>query len=412
MKGKESLKSNKIIRGQEGKKAKSPVAILLRKITVHLLFVICYLLFSSPVFAQENNKPVLPSEVGQVLSVETFGQIKPSLHGELNQVKQSVELKILTGSHKGEKVIVDNMLMGNPAYDIKLKAGDKVILHVEQADGGVSFFIADKQRVNVLYILTGLFFALLIFIGRKKGLNSLISILVTLGLIFYVLTPLILSGMNPIIATVLICVLASIIAIYLVGGLNAKSSAAILGTVLSLVIAGILSVLSINFAFLTGFSSEESMFLYTAHPNLNFVGILASAMIIGALGAVMDIGMSISSTVNEIFCSNSELKVQDLFNSGMNVGKDIIGTMANTLILAYLGGALSLVLLSSNIDLQKFFNLNQVATEISAALIGSIAIVLCVPITAIIASYMVKKFPKKQVAENDFDDIMVEKLKG
>lgn len=378
-----------------------------------ILMLIISLIFTIlPTLAEQNNdKNVLPSEIGQVVSVETFGTVKPSPGGELNQVKQSVEVKVLTGSHKGEKVIIDNMLMGNPAYDINLKKGDRVILHAEQGDGGVNFFIADKQRVNVLYWLTGLFFTLLLFIGHKKGLFSLISILVTLGLIFWVLTPLILKGINPILATVVICVFASVIAIYLVGGLNAKSTAAILGTVLSLSFAGILSFLTIKFASLTGFSSEESLFLFSAHPNLNFVGVLAASMIIGALGAVMDIGMSISSTVNELFSSNSEMTIKELFKSGMNVGQDIIGTMANTLILAYLGGALSLVLLSNNIDLQKFFNLNQVATEISSALIGSIAIVLCVPITAVIAAYLIKKIPPKKIAsqsvkENDFSDII------
>lgn len=377
----------------------------------HLLLILIMVLVITPVFAVEDaqlDKPVLKSEVGQVQSVETFGNISSSPTGELKQVKQIVEVKVLTGSHRGEKVLIDNMLMGNPAYDIKLKKGDKLILHAEQADGGETFFIADKYRAGALYFLSGLFFALLLIVGRKKGLFSLISILVTLGLIFWALTPLILSGMNPILATVLICVFASVIAIYLVGGFNPKSTAAILGTVLSLAIAGILSIFSIKFASLTGFSSEESMFLFSAHPDLNFVGVLASAMIIGALGAVMDIGMSISSTVNELFSSNSEMTVRELFSSGMNVGRDIIGTMANTLILAYLGGALSLVLLSSNIDLQKFFNLNQVATEISAALIGSIAIVLCVPITAIIAAYLIKKFTLTGVVENDFNDIMGE----
>lgn len=381
-----------------------------------ILILIIFCSFIIPVFAEEvSQKAVLPSEIGQVQSVETFGEQKLSPTGELNQVKQSVEVKILTGTHKGEKVIIDNMLMGNPAYDINLSKGNKVILHVEQENsalsgGGVNFFIADKYRVNVLYTLAGLFFILLLIIGRKKGFFSLISILITLGLIFWVLTPLILNGINPILATVLVCVFASVIAIYLVGGINAenraKSTAAILGTVLSLAIAGSLSILSIKFASLTGFSSEESMFLFSAHPDLNFVGILASAMIIGALGAVMDIGMSISSTVNELFTSNPEMSVRELFNSGMNVGKDIIGMMANTLILAYLGGALSLVLLSNNIDMQKFFNLNQVATEISAALIGSIAIVLCVPITAIFAAYLIKKFTKRTLEENDFDDII------
>lgn len=382
----------------------------MKKIILILMTLFC---LTMPVFAQEkspenqSSKPVLPSQIGQVEAIETFGNITPSPEGELKEVKQSVDVKILSGPHKGDKAIIENVLMGNPAYDIKLKKGDKVILHVDQADdGGVNFFIADKMRVNTLYWLAGLFFALLLIIGSKKGLFSLISILITLGLIFWALTPLILSGMNPVLATVLICVLAAVIAIYLVGGFNPKSTAAILGTVLSLIIAGLLSILSIKGASLTGFSSEESMFLFTAHPDLHFVGILASAMIIGALGAVMDIGMSISSTINEIFCTNKGMSVSELFYSGMNVGKDIIGTMANTLILAYLGGSLSLVLLSSNIDLQKFFNLNQVATEISAALIGSIAIVLCVPITAIISAYMVKKFPSGRVEENDFSDII------
>lgn len=361
----------------------------MKKLISSLIFII---IFSLPVLAQDD-KPVLPSELGKVISVETFGDIPMSASGELKQVKQSVEVEVLSGSHKGEKVMIDNMLMGNPAYDIKLKKGDKVILHAEQSDGGMDFFIADKYRANVLYLLSGLFFALLLIIGRKKGLYSLISILITLSLIFWALTPLILAGLNPIFATVLICVFASVVAIYLVGGFNSKSTAAILGTVLSLIIAGLLSILTIKFADLTGFSSEESMFLFSAHPDLNFVGILASAMIIGALGAVMDIGMSISSTVNELFISNSDMGVKELFKSGMNVGRDIIGTMANTLILAYLGGAMALVLLSNNIDMQKFFNLNQVATEISAALIGSIAIVICVPISAIIAAYLIKNKP-------------------
>lgn len=384
----------------------------MKKIFFILILIFgCSLSLSLPLRAQENNKPVLPSEKGEVISVETFGTPTNSPTGELKQVKQSVDVLILSGSHRGEKVIIENMLMGNPAYDINLKKGDRVILHSEPNNGGgVDFFIADKLRVNVLYALSALFCLLLILIGGKKGFSSLVSILITLGLIFFALTPMILGGMAPILATVLVCVLASVIAIFLVGGVNAKNIAksisAVLGTVLSLFIAGILSMLSIKFASLTGFSTEESMFLFTAHPELNFTGILASAMIIGALGAVMDIGMSIASTINEISASSSDMGVRELFTSGMNVGKDIIGTMANTLILAYLGGALSLVLLSNNIDLNKFFNLNQVATEISSAVIGSIAIVLCVPITAIIAAFLIKKYSKKPLAENSFDDII------
>src|SRR5574344_64781 len=357
---------------------------------IFLIFLFSFI-FIQPVFSQgQFDESVLPSEIGKVLSVETFGKEKFSADGELNQTRQSVEVLVIKGAHKGQKVIIDNMLMGNPAYDILLKNGDEVVLHVEQSktnDGGIDFFIADKYRANVLISLGWIFCLLLIAVGMKKGFFSLVSIVVTLGLIFYVLTPLILHGVMPILATVLVCVLASVIAIYLVGGVNAKSSSAILGIILSLIIAGVMSLLTIKFAGLTGFSSEENLFLFGAHPNLNFTGVLASSMLIGALGAVMDIGMSISSTINEIYLSNLKMTVKELFLSGMNVGKDIIGTMANTLILAYLGGSLALVLLSDTIDMQKFFNLNQVATEIASALIGSISIVLCVPVTAVISAY-------------------------
>ena len=118
-------------------------------------------------------------------------------------------------------------------------------------------------------------------------------------------------------------------------------------------------------------------------------------MMLATLGAVMDVGMSIASTINEIYTLDNTKTVKELFTSGMNVGKDIIGTMANTLILVYLGGSLPLLLLASNIDLQKFFNLNQVVTEIASALIGSCAIVLCVPITAFVASELIKRIPEK-----------------
>lgn len=372
-------------------------------IIIIFIFILCSI---APVFSKEEKQEILPSQIGQVLSVENFKEIAPSAEGELKQTRQSVEIKILSGSHKGEKIIIDNVLTGNPAYDINLKPDEKVILHVEQTNGNVNYFVEDKYRAGGLYLLTGLFFLLLLVVGGKKGFFSLISILTTLGLIFWMLTPLVLNDVNPVFATVLTCLLASVISIYLVGGINAKSSSAILGTALSLVFAAILSVLSIKLVNLNGYASEQYMYLAAAHADLNLLEVLASAMIIGSLGAVMDIGMSISSTINELFASNADMEIRDLFFSGMNVGKDIIGMMANTLILAYLGGSLALVLLSNSIDFQKFFNLNQVAVEISSALIGSIGIVLCVPITAIISAILIKRFTKPTMAENDFNDII------
>ena len=241
---------------------------------------------------------------------------------------------------------------------------------------------------------------MLLLIGHKKGVTSIISIVSTIALIFFMLMPMILNGFCPIASSVLVGILSAGITIYLVGGFNSKSSAAIIGTSSSLIFAGALSMLAIYFAHLTGFAGEEPMFLYTARPDLSFTGILSASMVIAALGALMDTSVSIASTINEIHETDNSLSVRQLFKSGMNVGRDIIGTMSNTLILVYLGSSLPLVLLSSNIDMNKFFNLNQVATEILSALTGSIAILICVPITAIIAAILIKR---KNTNKEEFD---------
>ena len=368
----------------------------MKKIIVSLFLITG--LFTQVCNADES-KVVLPSETGIVESIK-YEDAEGLNQGE-ETTKQAVTVRVLTGDFKGTERIIDNMLTGNPAYDINLSKGDKVVLHVEPVSDTVStaddvdFFIADIKRDNQIYIFTGIFFILLLLTGKKKGLTSIISIISTIALVFFMLMPMILSGFCPIASAVLTGILSTLITIYLVGGFNSKSTSAIIATAISLIFAGGLSMLAIYFAHLTGFAGEEPMFLYTARPDLSFTGILSASMIIGALGALMDTAVSIASTVNEIYETDKTLSIKQLFKSGMNVGRDIIGTMSNTLILVYLGSSLPLVLLSSNIDMNKFFNLNQVATEILSALTGSIAILICVPITAIIAAILIKQSKEK-----------------
>ena len=352
------------------------------------LLLILSMLFL-PVLADEAK--ILPSQTGIVEKVQYVDLNDDTV----SQTKQTIQVRLLTGEFKGETVELDNMLTGNPYYDIKLKKNTKVILHAEDNGEGVEFSIEDIKRSGNLGWLSLLFCGLLIYVGRKKGFYSLISIGLTVLLITHALSPLILIGINPVLATILICIASTAATMYLVGGFNAKSTSAVIGAMLSLLFAGLLSYITMFTAHLTGFTEENSMFLYTAHPELDFIGITISTMILATLGAVMDVAMSIASTINEIYITDNTKTVKDLFISGMNVGRDIIGTMANTLILVYLGGSLPLLLLAGNIDLQKFINLNQVVTETASALIGSIAIVICVPFTAVAVSQMIKHFSAK-----------------
>jgi len=366
-----------------------------------VFFIFLFLFLGIQTYAENI---VLPAQTGIVRDIK-YIDIK-----NINQdsVKQEVTIEVLTGNFKGTKRIVDNMLTGNPAYDINLKKGDKVILHAEPnsdevlTSDNVDFYIADVKRDNQICIFAGIFALLLIIIGRKKGIRSIISIIATVFLIFLVLVPLILNGFSPIISSIIIGILSTIITIYLVGGFNSKSTSAVIGTSCSLIFSGILSIIAIATANLTGFAGEENMFLYTARPDISFTGILSASIIIAALGALMDTSVSIASTINEIHETDNSLSVKQLFISGMNVGRDIIGTMSNTLILVYLGSSLPLVILSNNIDLIKFFNLNKVATEIISALIGSTAILACVPLTAIIAAILIKKYKKIEFNKESF----------
>ena len=358
-----------------------------------LLFIMFCFSFV-PGFAQ-NSEKFLPSATGIVREISSQNVEENGVEA----IKQVVELEILTGQFKGEVREVENVISGNPYYDINLKKGAKVVVHVEPQDefvvsaDDVDFFITDIKREGTLWLLAGIFSLFIILIGRLKGVRALVSIVLTVMLIFALMMPLVLHGVSPIFSALLVGISSTILTIYLVAGVN-KSTSAVLGTVSSLLIAGLLAMAAIKMANLTGFVSEDNMFLHSVRPDLNMQGILAAAIILSALGALMDVGVSIASTINEVYQTDSTLSVGQLFKSGMNVGRDIIGTMSNTLILVYLGSAMPLVLLSSSIDIQKFFNLNQVATEISSALIGSIAILACVPVTAFISANLISKKAK------------------
>jgi uncharacterized membrane protein len=176
--------------------------------------------------------PIMPAETGIVKSIILIEDNNNFTENE--QLKQVVTVEILSGDFKGTQRIIDNMLTGNPAYDIQLKKGDKVILHLEAINENVNspddinFYIADIKRDNQISFFAGLFSFLLILIGRKKGFRSIISIIATVGLIFFVMVPSVLHGISPIVSAIITGVLSTIITIYLVGGLNSKSTSAII----------------------------------------------------------------------------------------------------------------------------------------------------------------------------------------
>lgn len=338
-------------------------------------------------------------EKAQVIEVRE-GEISPELKGFVKAI-QYVLLEIKSGPFKGELIEVENYISENAIYEIFVEEGDRVIVVTQEEAGELKeVYISDYLRENYIYLLLGLFILLIIGIGGIKGIKSVLTLGLTIFLILKVMLPLMLQGIDPILISIAIAIVVTILTILIVGGINSKSISAILGTSIGVIIAGIIAFIVGNQINLTGLSGEEiSMLMYIPQNiDLEFRSLLFAGIILGALGAIMDVGMSIASSIEEIYNANKNLTSKDLFKSGMNVGKDIMGTMTNTLILAYTGSSIPLLLLFMAYDtpIRKIMNLDLIATEIVRSLSGSIGLILTVPLTAFIASILVKKSKNRE----------------
>jgi len=352
------------------------------------------LLFSMLTFAESNDdEEILEGQTEAAVILEAEEVSQPT---DLFMQEQHVKLKITSGKFKGEVFELQNQLSGNLFYDIVVKSGDKVIVLIEEAeDGNANVYISDYMRQNYAIYLGILFVLLIVVIGRKRGLKAVITLAVTLISIIKILLPAILKGMNPIPITIIISISITVFTLFVISGINPKSISAILGTTGGVLIAGLLAYYIGSQVKLTGMSSEEAiMLLYIPQGiSFDFKGLLFSGIILGALGAVMDIGMSIASSIEEIYKVNPALTRKELFASGMNVGRDIMGTMTNTLILAYTGSSIPLLLLfmAYETSIIKILNLDIIATEVVRSLSGSIGLVAAIPLTALISSFLLKK---------------------
>ncbi|PAB59945.1 YibE/F family protein [Anaeromicrobium sediminis] len=356
-----------------------------------LLYILMIIIsITSISFAEEMGEENIHTETGIILKASEVKVDDTSA-----EKFQMVDIKITSGKYKDETFSVVHYIPENIAYSIIVEEGDKVVTVVENIDGELNVAISDFVRRDKILYMALLFIFLIVLIGRVKGIKAAITLFFTMFLILKVLLPGILSGYNPIWLTIGISTMITIITLVIIGGINSKSISAIVGTTLGVVIAGLLAYYVGATAKLTGLSSEEAMMLMYIPQEIkfNFKSLLFSGIIMGALGAVMDVAMSISSAIEEIYKANSSMTKKDLFMSGMNVGKDVMGTMSNTLILAYTGSSIPLLLLfmAYESSLVKILNLDIVATEIIRSLAGSIGLVMTIPITAFVASMLIKK---------------------
>lgn len=362
---------------------------------VKLLGIICALsLLVAPgsLGAQEllNNTTLVTGEILEVIS-----EREEVLFDSENTFKvQTVRVEITEGSEAGRIIEFDNDY-------IMVKPGEKVFLnHHRDIGGSESFSIRDIDRRGWMVGLFLLFVVVIVVFSGKQGVRSLISLVLSILVIVYLLIPGILAGYNPAVLSTLLAALILFFAVFFTHGFNRESAVAFLGTVSAVVITGFLAWGSVVLLRLTGFASDESVYLnLNTAGAIDFKGLLLGAILIGVLGVLDDIAITQASVVSQLKSLDDKLSPMELYHKAVVVGKDHVGALVNTLALAYVGTSLPLLLLFANADASIWININSeiFATEVVRTLVGSIGLVLTVPITTLLAVYLIKEGKKGSV---------------
>ena len=367
-----------------------------RIFSIILFSLIAFFAFNTSVLAQTEmvdeplKEETLEAVVEKILEEK---QIKPMGSEEL-QLYQKLELLVTKGSLKDKKITVENGDVA-VANNLKYKVNDKVIvIFSKNFEGDDYFYITDYIRRDSLVWLFIIFVVSAVVIAKWRGILSLVGMGISFLVIFSFILPKILAGSNPVEIAILGSLIIIPVSFFLSHGLNKKTIVAIMGTLIALIITGVLANIFVEASKLTGFASEEAGFLQVAKQGaMNMKGLLLAGIIIGVLGVLDDITISQSAIVFQLKKANEKLKFNELYKRAMNIGRDHISSMINTLVLVYTGAALPLLLLfiDNPHPFSEIANYEIIADEIVRTLVGSIGLILAVPITTVIASLVAEQ---------------------
>ncbi|MBE5935867.1 MAG: YibE/F family protein [Lachnospiraceae bacterium] len=373
------------------------------KILLTVLFVVIYVV---AIVGINNNSETHKKdqktfyEMAKVLEVVEDNTTIDTKTDNIKKGSTVLNIKILTGQYKGKEYTINNYL--SAIYNVDVNKGDKVSVRIdERNDGGLDISIYNYNRVAPIVIVMTLFAGMLILVGGKKGAKALVGLVFTLINIVYILLPMTLKGFSPIIVTLSIVLISTIVSFLLLDGMTKKSIIATIGTLCGILIGTLFAMISAQIMHITTYQMEEAeaLLLVTSTSKLKMENLLLCGIMISCMGAVMDVAMSITSAIEELHTVNKILTMKELYKSGMNIGKDAIGTMANTLVLAFAGSSLNMLVLISSygVSFTQLINTDFVALEIIKAVAGSIGIVVTVPLVAVIGGYYYSKSSTKHL---------------
>ena len=354
-----------------------------------VIFTIFFIIFSSFIFIVSAEDGVENYYRGRVISVVDIEQ-----ESDFFALEQQAEVLLTSGAHEGTLINIKNLFIEERHYTaIYLEEGTEVVIVAYRQDGQVNFYLQDIARDRgLLYLAIG-FVVLILLVGMMQGVKTLLTLGITAFIIFKGMIPLLLAGYSPIPVATIAAFLIIFVILIIIGGVNSKSFAAIIGTSVGVLSAGIIAYYIGEISHLTGFSSSEAQMLVTGDFPIDIRGLLFAGIIIGSLGAITDVGMSVASAAEQVKEANPDIGFSGLMGAAFKVGRDIMGTMANTLILAYVGGSIHLLLLFQRYEVSwlRTINMDLIATEVVRGLAGSMGLIISIPITALVAGYLMSK---------------------
>jgi uncharacterized membrane protein len=324
--------------------------------------------------------------------IEVLEEGTVDLGGGSSQPYQRLLVRVESGSLAGQEVTVEEGTVNLISQERLFHVGDRVYLEHTVGPSGDRFYVSDYVRTGPLLWIGVLFVGLVVLVGRGKGTRSIAGTLFSLGVIFAFILPLILAGRDPVGVSIAGSIVLLSVSTYLVYGWNPKAHAAVVGMMLSLVLTGVLAWLFVGWSRLTGLSEEAGFLVMALGPNINLQGLVLGGIIIGSLGVLDDICVGQASAVFELVNANRDLSWHELFRSSLNIGRDHIAAMVNTLLLAYVGASMPLMLAFTIYQepLWRRINREPIAEEIVRTLVGSVGLILAVPITGLIASLLAR----------------------
>lgn len=318
--------------------------------------------------------------------------------GNLEQREQTqiqhIKVRLENGDAQGTEIELDNSITAESEKWREVHEGDKIVILKTEGAQGAIYFMTDRYRLPSILLVLAVFLLLAIVFAGKKGLFAIGGMFFSILILTSFIVPQIAQGHSPLLIGGAGALLIGVVSLYVAHGFQKRTTVALIGTLITIVLAAILSTIAVHFAKIYGGGSEEAYFLqFSFGSNIELQGLFLVGVIIGTLGVLDDITTSLSATVEELHLANPNLPHDELYKRGLRVGVEHIASLINTLVLAYAGASLPLLLLFT-LDLQPFWvtvNSQFMAEEIIRTVVGSTALILAVPITTTVAAYTFTK---------------------